>query len=296
MIAGSRPPSIYTGFAPRDFAPAYPTLWNRCVGAWCPSIAPTGNILHDWSGCNVDLNGSGLTLNTTWKMEAGGYATDMVAASSNVFSATQTQQFRFTGAMSVSAWFAADLFTTQIRGIIGVWRSQTGNTNQRKWSLAVNTSSQLSGGVSSDGSTTNVASGATTLVAGTWYHAVMVYVPSTSVTLYLNGVQDAQITTTIASSLFDSTAPVWWGLRNDSTTTSFYFDGRIDDVRVYDRAITEAEIEILTARRRIAYEPAQLGRRFVPAGAAPAGGPFPHFIRRSMAGGMCHGGLRGGTV
>jgi len=44
------PASYANGFAPRDGQPLYPELWRGCVGAWAPTLGPTGLSLRDWSG------------------------------------------------------------------------------------------------------------------------------------------------------------------------------------------------------------------------------------------------------
>lgn len=84
------------------------------------------------------------------------------------------------------------------------------------------------------------ALGATTLKLNTWYHVVAVRTTSdTSMRVYLNGVQDGS-TTTNTTGDYSITASTEVG-RGNITFTGF-FNGRIDDVRIYNRALTKADI------------------------------------------------------
>jgi hypothetical protein len=59
--------------------------------------------------------------------------------------------------------------------------------------------------------------------------------------VYLNGqLDDGAAVGTVTASQRNSTATVNIGQR--PTTTAFNFNGRIDDVRIYDRALTQAEV------------------------------------------------------
>jgi Concanavalin A-like lectin/glucanases superfamily len=85
--------------------------------------------------------------------------------------------------------------------------------------------------------------GATTLQANTWYHVTGVYNSATSeLHVYLNGqLDDGALVGTVTATQQNSTANVNIGRR--PTTNSFNFNGRIDDVRIYNRALTQPEIQ-----------------------------------------------------
>ena len=80
--------------------------------------------------------------------------------------------------------------------------------------------------------------GATTLQANTWYHVTGVYNAATSeLHVYLNGqLDDGTLLGTVTATQQNSTANVNIGRRPGSS--SFNFNGRIDDVRIYNRALT----------------------------------------------------------
>jgi PKD repeat protein len=77
-----------------------------------------------------------------------------------------------------------------------------------------------------------------TLAAGAWTH-VAVTAGAGTMRLYLNGVQ--VVTRSIAGSLTPSAGPLRIG--GNSVWSGEFFDGRIDDLRVYDRALTAVEVQ-----------------------------------------------------
>ena len=85
--------------------------------------------------------------------------------------------------------------------------------------------------------------GATTLQANTWYHVAGVYNAATSeLHVYVNGqLDDGTLLGTVTSTQQNSTANVNIGRR--PTGNSYNFNGRLDDVRIYGRALTLAEIQ-----------------------------------------------------
>ena len=85
--------------------------------------------------------------------------------------------------------------------------------------------------------------GATTLQANTWYHVTGVYDAATAqLHVYLNGqLDDGALLGTVTSSQQNSSVNVNIGRR--PTGNGFNTNGRIDDVRIYGRALTLAEIQ-----------------------------------------------------
>lgn len=79
------------------------------------------------------------------------------------------------------------------------------------------------------------------IVAGSWYHVAASWDASTQQSsLYLNG-QFIASETTIAA-LNNSNEPYNIGWTFDFSSGQRFFDGRIDEVAIYDRALTSAEI------------------------------------------------------
>ncbi len=77
------------------------------------------------------------------------------------------------------------------------------------------------------------------LTVGTWYHIAVVWTQSTGVAeLYIDSVSQGTITDTSAADINNSTAPFEIG----AMSSSGYFDGLIDEVRIYNDVRTATEI------------------------------------------------------
>ena len=75
-----------------------------------------------------------------------------------------------------------------------------------------------------------------------WYHITAVYNPDTSLKIYVNGELKNTNTSSIPSSIFNSNASLWIGAQYDTTSL---FDGLIDNVKVFNRTLTDDEIKVL---------------------------------------------------
>jgi hypothetical protein len=88
----------------------------------------------------------------------------------------------------------------------------------------------------SDNLSTTIISGATTLSTATWYHVAVTY-DGAKVTLYLNGMIDGSAAATGAITDNGINASI-----GAFSTNSLFFNGKIDDVRVFNRALSQTEI------------------------------------------------------
>jgi chitodextrinase len=125
---------------------------------------------------------------------------------------------------TASAWIYPDV-STGIRSVL----VQEG-TNGRKWLYREDgllTSFLFSSKLQSTGS----------IVTGQWNHIAVTY-DGTTLKLYLNGQQDGSATGTIESELGGMRV----GIAKDDSSG---WDGKIDDVRIYDRALSSTEIASL---------------------------------------------------
>lgn len=86
-----------------------------------------------------------------------------------------------------------------------------------------------------------------------WVHLVGVYTPSTSLKIYKDGVLLAQQTTSVPASFVDSGTGLSIGQRSDNDTQG-YWDGLIDEVRLYNRALSADEVANLYNATRQKYE------------------------------------------
>ena len=85
-----------------------------------------------------------------------------------------------------------------------------------------------------------------TIPAYTWVHVAGTY-DGTALRIYVNGVLDAS--KPVTGTTCANTEPLAVGAKNRTVTgvTEAYLDGRLDDVRVYGRALTAAEVRTVRA-------------------------------------------------
>ena len=148
---------------------------------------------------------------------------------------------QLTGSMTVSAWVNSAAFpgddaaivSKRTSGEVGYQLDTTVDRGPRTIGFKLTNSS---GG-------TMFRYGATTLQANTWYFVTGVYDAATSALhVYLNGqLDDGTLLGTVTATQQNSSANVNIGRR--PTGNSFNFNGRIDDVRIYARALTQTEIQ-----------------------------------------------------
>lgn len=160
-----------------------------------------------------------------------------------------------TGALTLEAWVRRDdaqASNGNNEGIVGKFTGTASPTNQRSYDLYYN--SRTGTGLPSIGfilNTTGVAGGnvdfstAIDIPAGStggWAYLAAVYEPNVRMSVYLNGVSIGEKTTGLpAASLFAGTAPLWIG-RQFSSATNTSFEGLIDEVAVYDKALSAAQV------------------------------------------------------
>ncbi|MFA6315620.1 MAG: LamG domain-containing protein [Candidatus Paceibacterota bacterium] len=136
-----------------------------------------------------------------------------------------------TGSRTVSAWMKPDA-----TGKFGTIFAHDDGTNG--WIIYQNdTNFQLL----IRGLTTNtLVNTPSTIVGGQWYHVVGVYdSTNTKLKIWMNGVKTE---VTASGSSANSAADFSIGARDKGAAVDLYADGIIDDVAVWDRALTDAEV------------------------------------------------------
>lgn len=141
-------------------------------------------------------------------------------------------EFEFQGPFSITLWMKVKAFTKEWQAIVtkgeGSWRIvrfETGN------SISFTTT-----GLSAEHTKAN-----TRINTNTWRHVAAVY-DGTKKYLYVDGALDA--TVSVSGVLAPSVGkPVWIGASSDNGDR--YLDGQLDDVRIYSRALTGAEVQLV---------------------------------------------------
>ena len=143
-------------------------------------------------------------------------------------------------ALTVAAWIKADTFLTSDARILS---KSVGGAEQDHYfmlSTVENGGIKLRFRLKTGTTTSTLVASSGTLVAGQWIHVAAVYSGSAMI-LYKDGVEVGRLTKTGALAT-NATTPVAIG-RNPQAYGPF--DGTIDDVRVYQRALAPSDIGAL---------------------------------------------------
>ena len=149
---------------------------------------------------------------------------------------------QLTGSMTVSAWINASSFPVDDAAIVS--KRSSGQIVGFQLDTTVDRGTRTIGfKLTNSSGGQMIRYGATTLQPNTWYYVTGVYnASSQTIDVYLNGQLDNGVLLgTVTASQQNSTANVTIGRRAGST--GFEFSGRIDDVRIYNRPLTVAEIQ-----------------------------------------------------
>src|SRR5882762_6503803 len=150
---------------------------------------------------------------------------------------------RLTGSMTISGWINSTSFPFDDAAVVS---KRSGAQAGYQLDTTIDRGPRTIGfKISNTTGTSNVARyGATTLQANTWYHVAGVYdATARTLTVYLNGQLDnGALVGTVPASQPSTSVNVQVGQRPGAPGT-YNFTGRIDDVRIYNRALTLAQIQ-----------------------------------------------------
>ena len=144
---------------------------------------------------------------------------------------------QITGALTYSAWFRT---TADHTGSLVSRRTRGDTAHDIASHLTVRDSGGMTAGIV--GPVYAPGKGAhyrgATLADGDWHHAAMVYRPDTSLTLYIDGA----VVETITDGIFPSLNPKLLPVRVGVADSKFYFNGDLDEIMIFDRALSEGEV------------------------------------------------------
>ena len=186
-----------------------------------------GTTTEDRSG----FSNSGLLQNTTWTSSGKfGGALSFNGTNSSVV-VNDANQLDLTSGMTLMAWVNPSAISS--------WRTilLKQDTTDLAYALYANTDRNAPGGYLRVGTATYQATGGSTLPLNTWTH-VAVTRSGSAITIFVNGNQVG--TGTASGNINVTTGPLRIG---GNTIWSEWFQGLIDEVRVYNRGLSLAEIQ-----------------------------------------------------
>lgn len=199
--------------------------------------------LDEASGNPVDSSGNAQTLtnaNTT-AFAVGKFANgaDLERSSTNYFYVADNATLSVTGNLTLAAWIKPESVTAATTfTILGKWDGA--NESYR----LVQYGDEIS--LSIDATAYAVTSPSSNLATGTWYHVAGTFDPGTRrMAVFVNGALVAE-STAGPSSIGDSAEVFQLGGANHSSSGTDLYDGVIDDARVYNRTLSNHELEHLS--------------------------------------------------
>lgn len=244
-------PSYQQGFSPRDYEPLYPQLWSGCVGAWAPCLGPTGTVLRDHSGYSnygtlTNFALSGTTSN--WVPSGGKIALDFDG--SNDYVDCGNSQVLTPIQFAYSIWVKPTSFIYSYNCAIS-WDANFSSTVVS--TLLVKNTGKLACYVArSGGYTFYDATGVSTLTTGNWYHLVMMH-SNSGLVAYVNGIIDGSAAYSGNPTIGTATTYIGGQLGYILSNPRLWC-GQLDDIRIYNRALSYQEIRLLASERGIAYK------------------------------------------
>ena len=213
-----------------------PTL----VGCW-QMEENGGSVLIDGSSYNNDAVLTGAPAWITGKV--GSYALDLNGTSQYATVADDTT-LDLTNQLTLASWIKPEQYATQ--DIIK--KAAQGSTNGYELTLATTKTDASSQRVffrinqATNGDTYRINATTEYPIDGSWMHAAATY-DGTTMKLYINGVLESSMEVP-GGAVEINTLPLTIGAQ-DGTTASRWFMGWLDEARVYNRALSLAEIQVL---------------------------------------------------
>ena len=197
--------------------------------------------LNQGSGTTtVDSSGNGLTgtiSGATWT-PSGKYGSALSFNGTNAYvNLLNPTALRLTGSMTLSAW----VFPTANPGDDGQIIAKSNSSSGWQLKTTPDTGARTFGIAVSSGNTHVQRYSNTVIALNTWYHVAGVYnATSRTLDIYVNGVlANGVLVGTVPASQSNSTVNVNIGRR----TGGYNFIGTIDEVRAYNTALTQAQIQ-----------------------------------------------------
>ena len=214
--------------------------------AQCTPVPP--GIVAWWKGEGTATDSAG-TNNGTLTNEAT-YALGVVGqafsfdGTNGYASVPDSASLDLTGPLAIEGWILLNKVNETSYSKVILWKGIQGATTKTSpYALAVGTNNALSFSIG-NGSSYNEVEGKTALTTNIWYHVAGV-ADGLQMWLYLNGVEEAVTNQTIVP--YNSSYSLRIGNSGWDTPVLNHFSGRVDELGLYNRALSSNEVATIYA-------------------------------------------------
>ena len=216
---------------------------------WWKLDETSGSMAQDSSG---NAHDGALVGNPLWvagKVDSGALRFDGI---DDIMEVADHPSFDLTSALTIAAWLKLENLNTYYFVMVKAPSGSAPNNypGNYEFRTSPNTGVLQFGHQTSEGTDYVFYDSTGSVTAGRWYHVAVTFVKGGSVKFYIDGVPAGSVPQSGAFGILNN-EPVRIAGRKDSYS---FFEGILDDVRLYNRALKDAEIKVLAARPK-AYDP-----------------------------------------
>ena len=207
---------------------------NSATVAYYTFDENTGTTAFDSTPNEYDGTITGATW-TTGKINSG------LSFDSGQYVRFEDEDLKGLSSFSISLWIKPEILNNNNANIITNWQT---SGNQRGYIFSLNQGRPqvlLSDDGTFNGDYTTISSN--TISNNKYYHLVMTFSGGTATRIYVDGVLDGENTANVPNSIFSPNELV----QINGRQTRDYVNGNIDEVAIFDRALTSDEVSFLYA-------------------------------------------------
>jgi hypothetical protein len=226
-------------------------LVAQTLVAQVPSYVPTNGLVGYWpfngnandasgNGNNGTVNGATLTTDRNGNANSA-YSFDGI--NNHILVSNNSTLSGFSN-ITISFWVNISQFPSSANPFSGLVTKWYGSGNcggiTDNYACYVRTNNQFVVGTNQYRNYPNMLQTPNNLSTSNWYHFVMVHDSSTGGSIYINGTLVS--TYSSAGAICSSTNPLYFGCDNGLGTINRFFNGKLDDIGIWNRALTQEEI------------------------------------------------------
>lgn len=220
---------ILTGF------PAWTNLVlsSSNLVALYPMNETSGTVMHDASPNALNGIFTNITALGQSGVTNGFFSAQFTPASLSLGIVTDTAKLDITGALTLAVWAKHTGSFTANQGMISKYIGDS-PANNRSYALYCDANGYVNFTISTDGTFTGATSLTYSSVTDTnWHYWGAVYVPSTSMTIYKDGLAVTNKTTSVPASIYSGAADLTAGTQFSKTTSSDIWGGYLGPIVIW---------------------------------------------------------------